>query len=182
MSCLQRAVCRRVISLLLILVYLMALLVEGGHVGSKRWLWSLYSQWNCTGMLFLHLISLHAFPQLLSIPLPPPSLGLSPTGCYIFLCRFTLWALPKLLSSPILTNAVFSCLHPHSDYQLLASPALTLHPTSPPHRKKEKTKQIWLTTPKPYFLSRKLSGITPTLQVRIPFLTHFTGGGLMAAS
>lgn len=115
-------------------------------------------------------------------PLPPPSLGLSPTGCYIFLWRFTLWALPKLLSSPILTNAVFSCVHPHSDYQLLASPALTLHPTSPPHRKKEKTKQIWLTTPKPYFLSRKLSGITPTLQVRIPFLTHFTGGGLMAAS
>lgn len=181
MSCLQQAVCRQVISLLLILVYLMALLVEGGHVGSKRWLWSLYSQWNCTGMLFLHLISLHAFPQLLFIPLPP-QLGALSTGCYIFLWRFTLWALPKPLSSPISTNAVCSCVRPHRDYQLLASPALTLHPTSPPHRKKEKTKKIWLTTPKPYFLSRKLSGITPTLQVRIPFLTHFTGGGLMAAS
>lgn len=71
-------------------------------------------------------------------PLVPPAWG-------------SLQQLAKLLSSPISTNAVFSCVHPHSDCQLLASPVLTLHPASPPHRKKEKTKQVWFNYPKTLF-------------------------------
>lgn len=57
----------------------------------------------------------------LSMPLPsspfhpwPQHLRVLSNTCQIFSFRFSLWALPKLFSSPILTNAIFSCVYPHS--------------------------------------------------------------------
>lgn len=94
------------------------------------------------GCYLLHLVSLHA-SSLVSFPPRPHCLGALSNACRIFLFRFTLWALPKLLSSPILTNAIFSCVHPHSNSQHLASPRLALHLTFPPGREKDKTQQIW---------------------------------------
>lgn len=86
----------------------------------------------------------------LSTPLPsspfhpwPYQPGALSNICHVFLFRFTLWALPKLFSSPILTNAVFSCVHPHSNCRHWASPHLALHLTFPPRREKDKTQQIW---------------------------------------
>ena len=86
----------------------------------------------------------------LSMPLPsspfhprPHHLRALSNACHICLFRFTLWALPELFSSPILTNAIFSCVHPCSSSQYLASPHLALHLTFPPCREKDKTQQIW---------------------------------------
>lgn len=63
--------------------------------------------------------------------------------CHIFLFRFTLWALPELFSSTILTNGIFSYIHLHSSSQHLPCPPLALHLTFPPCREKDKTQQMW---------------------------------------
>lgn len=81
---------------------------------------------------------------LLSSPFHPQPrpLGVLSNACHIFLFSFTLWALPKLFSSPILINHTFSFVHPHSNSQCSAYPHLALHLTLPPLREKKKTPEI----------------------------------------
>lgn len=126
----------------------------------------------------------------LSMPLPsspfhprPHHPGALSNACHIFLFRFTLWALPKLFSSPILTNAVFSHVHPHSKSQHLAPPHLALHLTFPSCREIDKTQHIWFKYSKTLISSAgSLPAMALTLQVMTPFMTPFTGGELLAGS
>lgn len=138
MSCLQRAVCRRLISLLLILVCLMVLLVDMciRSDGSEAFI---------LGKILLDCYLLHLVSMpLLSSPFHPQPhpLGVLSNACYIFLSSFTLWALQKLLSSPTLINAIFSFVHSHSNSQCSVSPHFSVHLTLPPLRDKEKMSQI----------------------------------------
>lgn len=88
--------------------------------------------------LSLPLLSSPFYPQ-------PHPLGVLSNACHIFLFSFTLWALPKLFSSPILINVIFSFVHPHSSSTLsISSPCPPSNSPSPQGEREDTTNMIFL--------------------------------------